>query len=129
MDIWEERTARTAFAFESVSTAGTGSGGSSLVQEHPVGMVGYYWVEHGETPLAHLVSLWVHPSHRSKGLGTGLVEWVVEQVLPPGKDNSGRRLQLQVDQRNKAVTSMYERLGFRSLDDDDGSMEYAPGEQ
>lgn len=54
------------------------------------------------------------------------MKWVVEQVFPPEKDSSERRLQLQVDERNKVVTSMYERLGFRRLDDADGqSMEYA----
>ncbi|KAG8972760.1 hypothetical protein FRC05_009590, partial [Tulasnella sp. 425] len=77
MAIWEERTARTAVAFELATSPDSGPGDEPPLQEHPVGMVGYYWPEQGETPLAHLVGLWVHPTHRGKGLGTALVEWVV----------------------------------------------------
>lgn len=125
MEIWEERTARTAFAFELV-TPPSDQVDESTLHAHPVGMVGYYRVEQGETPLAHLVGLWVHPTHRGKGVGSALVEWAVEQVLPSGTDtaNPRRRLQLEVGERNKQVTSMYERLGFRRLNADGLSMEY-----
>lgn len=128
MDIWEERTARTAFVFELATSPGSDTDNKSTVQEHPVGMVGYYWAEQGETPIAFLVSLWVHPAHRGKGLGSVLVEWVVEQVLPTGTGSASprRRLQLDVDERNKKVIPMYERLGFRRLETDGLFMEYAP---
>ncbi|KAG8917491.1 hypothetical protein FRC01_002409 [Tulasnella sp. 417] len=126
MDVWEERTARTAFAFEPI-TSPVGDKPEATLQEHPVGMVAYYWVEQGETSLAHPVGLWVHPAHRGKGLGSALVEWVVEQVLPSGTSGAslGRRLQLEVDERNKEVTSMSERLGFRKIDTDGRTMQYA----
>ncbi|KAG8945164.1 hypothetical protein FRC04_001143 [Tulasnella sp. 424] len=127
MVVWEERAARTGVAFELTTSPESGSGVEPSLQERPVGMVGYHWAEQGETPLARLGGLWVHPTHRGKGLGTALVEWVVEQVFPPGKESSGCRLQLGVEERNKEVTSMYERLGFRRLDADGRSMEYAVG--
>ncbi|KAG8964849.1 hypothetical protein FRC00_000884 [Tulasnella sp. 408] len=127
MDIWEERTARTAFVFERATSPGNDSGDQSNVQEPPVGMVGYYWAEQGETPTAILASLWVHPAHRGKGLGSALVEWVVGRVLPTGTGSASprRRLQLDVDERNKKVIPMYERLGFRKLETDGLFMEYS----
>ncbi|KAG9039857.1 hypothetical protein FS837_000904, partial [Tulasnella sp. UAMH 9824] len=103
MEIWEERTARTPFVFELATWPENDTDNKSSVQEHPVGMVGYYWTEQGEIPIALLVSLWVHPSHRGKGLGSALVEWVVGRILPYGTDGASprRRLQLDVDERNK----------------------------
>ncbi|KAG8933436.1 hypothetical protein FRC00_013244 [Tulasnella sp. 408] len=123
MEVWQERTARTAFAFELVTLPGSAPGDKSTLHERAVGMVAYHWAEQEETPLAHLVGLWVHPAHRGKDLGSALVEWVVEQVLPSGI--AGSRLQLEVGGRNKGVISMYERLGFRRLDADGWSMDYA----
>ncbi|KAG8916869.1 hypothetical protein FRC01_002816 [Tulasnella sp. 417] len=126
MDVWEERTTRTAFAFELATSPGSAPGDEATLQEHPVGMVAYYWVEPKETPLAHLVGLWVHPAHRGKGLGSALVEWVVAQVLPSWTDNAAPKcmLQLEVGERNKEVIPMYERLGFRRIETDGLFMEY-----
>lgn len=127
MEVWEERTSRTAFAFELVTLPGSAPGDKSTLHERAVGMVAYHWVEQGEAPLAHLVGLWVHPEHRGKGLGSALVEWVVEQVFSSGAVSAeqGRKLQLGVGERNDEVISMYERLGFRRLDAVGRSMEYA----
>ncbi|KAG9044324.1 hypothetical protein FS837_008340, partial [Tulasnella sp. UAMH 9824] len=126
MEVWEERTARTAFAFELVTSPGSAPGDKSTLHERAVGMIAHHWTEQGETPVAHLVGLWVHPAHRGKGLGSALVKWVVDQVFPSGSDcaNQRHRLQLEVGERNEDVISMYDHLGFRRLDLDGRSMEY-----
>ncbi|KAG9044057.1 hypothetical protein FS837_008837 [Tulasnella sp. UAMH 9824] len=126
MEVWEERSARTAFAFELVTLPGSAPGDKSTLHERAAGMIAYHWTEQGEALLAHLVGLWVHPAHRGKGLGSALVEWVVEQVFPSGAVGAekGRRLQLEVGERNKEVISIYERLGFRRLETNRLAMEY-----
>lgn len=68
---------------------------------------GYGYVD-DDTPE---LSMAVEPDHRSKGIGTALLEQLVD-VCP--------RLSLSVDARNPALR-MYERAGFVSVADDGNS--------
>lgn len=65
-----------------------------LTEDNP----GYGFVD-GDTPE---LSIAVTPKHRGHGIGTALLEALVEVVL---------RCSLSVDERNRAV-SLYERFGF-----------------
>ncbi|KAG8985072.1 hypothetical protein FRB90_004950 [Tulasnella sp. 427] len=102
MEVWEERSARTAFAFERPHVE-NGSSNESMAEGRPVGMVGYYWTEEDGRPIALLVGLWVRRTHRGKGIATKLVEWVIGQVFPQGTEKTGQRLRLQVNEGNRGV--------------------------
>lgn len=58
---------------------------------------------------AELMSLWVAPAARGRGIGADLVEtcWTWLQTAAPGF-----RLRLSVRRRNRAARRLYERLGF-----------------
>ncbi|MEK6958535.1 MAG: GNAT family N-acetyltransferase [archaeon] len=58
---------------------------------------------------AEMTSLIVHPGHRKKGLGLGLVKFTLKNV--PDKINL---VILSVDRKNKAAISLYKKAGFTS---------------
>ncbi len=58
--------------------------------------------------VAHLVSVWVDPAHRGRGVAQRLVGAVVAWARGQGV----RRLYLLVTTGNEAATGLYRRLGF-----------------
>ena len=69
--------------------------------DRPVGMVAGWVVDDA----AQLTSMWVAPEARRRGIGTALIERVVEWA-------AGRPLSLRVMDGNQAAVTAYERQGF-----------------
>jgi ribosomal protein S18 acetylase RimI-like enzyme len=61
-----------------------------------------------DTSRAHLLSMWVTPSHRRLGIGRSLVEAILDWAGNQGV----RTLLLQVTSNNDAAITFYRRLGF-----------------
>ncbi len=57
---------------------------------------------------AEVISLGVAPKHRRRGLGEGLMDVAVDDLLEKGI----KRLHLEVDEQNVAAVKLYENLGF-----------------
>jgi len=57
---------------------------------------------------AHLISMWVDPAYRGRGLGRQLVEHVVGWA----RDRGVRRLELWVTAHNHAAVALYAHCGF-----------------
>jgi ribosomal-protein-alanine N-acetyltransferase len=74
------------------------------------GVVGYavIWcvLDHGE-----LANLAVHPGHRNRGLGSLLLDRVIERAGAKGV----RNLYLEVRASNGRAADLYERRGFREI--------------
>ena len=58
--------------------------------------------------LCHLIDLGVTPGWRRRGVGSGLVEAVIEQA----RAASASTVFLEVREQNTAARALYERLGF-----------------
>lgn len=64
---------------------------------------------HESNPEAgHLISMWVAPEARLRGIGTALVDEVIEWAIRRGF----RRLVLDVGEANVAARALYENRGF-----------------
>jgi ribosomal protein S18 acetylase RimI-like enzyme len=61
--------------------------------------------------VAELISLWVDPAYRERGLGRQLVEHVIAWA----GDHGMRRLELWVTEHNAAAIDLYMRNGFRKV--------------
>ena len=57
---------------------------------------------------AHLVSMWVAPSHRRLGVGANLVHAIIAWA----RDQKARTLELIVTSNNAIAINFYSRLGF-----------------
>jgi ribosomal protein S18 acetylase RimI-like enzyme len=57
---------------------------------------------------AHLVSMWVAPAHRGRGVGRLLVKAIIDWA----RSKEIKTLHLMVTSTNDAATRFYERLGF-----------------
>jgi ribosomal protein S18 acetylase RimI-like enzyme len=73
----------------------------------PCGIAGGY-LEKEDSSRAHLVSMWVAPSHRRLGIGCQLIDAVVAWACAQG----ARTLQLTVTSNNDRAIEVYRRLGF-----------------
>jgi len=62
----------------------------------------------GDPEAGYLISLWVAPEARGRGVGAALVHAVVAWATAQGL----RRLFLDVGARNQAAQALYQRLGF-----------------
>jgi pimeloyl-ACP methyl ester carboxylesterase/ribosomal protein S18 acetylase RimI-like enzyme len=58
----------------------------------------------------HLVSMWVDPRHRRRGVGRALAD----QALRWAAEGQAREVVLWVVDQNAAARALYERIGFRS---------------
>jgi ribosomal protein S18 acetylase RimI-like enzyme len=58
---------------------------------------------------AHLVSMWVDPCYRRRGVARALVDRAVRWAA----DHQGREVVLWVVDQNTAARTLYERIGFR----------------
>ncbi|KAJ4475585.1 hypothetical protein J3R30DRAFT_3405850 [Lentinula aciculospora] len=67
-------------------------------------------------PAHVLVSMWVHPEHRRKGLGgrliSGAIDWVKSRTVVVGQ--SAAVLEVLVE--NKEAVELYRRLGFEDIE-------------
>lgn len=73
----------------------------------PCGMAGAL-LSQNDSMQARLISMWVAPTHRQRGVGRELVEEARAWVRARGI----RTLDLMVTSSNKAAIAFYERLGF-----------------
>jgi len=59
----------------------------------------------------HVLSLAVHPLHRRKGVGSGLMK-ALEEVL---KSRGAKRVELEVREDNVEARAFYEKLGYKPV--------------
>lgn len=98
-EVWEQRTRRAA--------SGPQSALFLAMDDRPVGMVGVLQNASDETT-AELVSMWVAPSGRRRGVRAALVGRAVAWA-----DESGyRRVEPWVTRGNESAERLYRRLGF-----------------
>ena len=71
------------------------------------GIAGGY-LHQTDSSRAHLVSLWVAPSHRRLGVGANLVHAIIAWA----RDQKARTLELIVTSNNDIAINFYSRLGF-----------------
>jgi ribosomal protein S18 acetylase RimI-like enzyme len=71
----------------------------------PVGMASATAPENGEVGL---ISMWVAPSARSRGVGAALIEAIADRAGAEG----ATRVALDVRQANRFAIGLYERSGF-----------------
>ncbi|HEY2589448.1 MAG TPA: GNAT family N-acetyltransferase [Tepidisphaeraceae bacterium] len=75
--------------------------------DEPCGIVAGF-LEQDEPTMAHLVSMWVAPTHRRAGVGRLLVNAVIDWMRSRG----ATALRLMVTSNNDVAQRFYERLGF-----------------
>jgi len=75
--------------------------------EDPCGIAAGF-LDEGDPAVAHLVSMWVAPTHRGRGVGRLLVTAVADWA----RSRDARTLRLMVTSCNDAALGFYERLGF-----------------
>ncbi|MFC7550177.1 GNAT family N-acetyltransferase [Plantactinospora sp. GCM10030261] len=80
----------------------------AVLDDQPVGMVSGIPVD-GADGIAELISMWVSPAGRGRGVGVRLVEAVADWARRRG----ARVLRLAVMSDNAAAIALYERAGFR----------------
>ncbi|HVB48568.1 MAG TPA: GNAT family N-acetyltransferase [Burkholderiales bacterium] len=70
-------------------------------------IVGFAVMEFGDER-AHLVLLAVRPAHRRRGIGRGLLEWLLESARSAGMES----VHLELRAGNEAARGFYRALGF-----------------
>lgn len=78
-----------------------------------VGLVGCFGPAPGDPPDAELISMWVDPGWRGRGIGQRLVERVVDWARQRGMES----VVLWVTEGNMPAAALYERCGFRDTGD------------
>ncbi|KAJ3892403.1 hypothetical protein GG344DRAFT_75998 [Lentinula edodes] len=72
-------------------------------------------------PAHVLVSMWVHPEHRHKGLGRLLisqaVDWVKKRVEKPGVEDKRGDVVLEVFEQNTGAVMLYRAMGFEDIEE------------
>jgi len=83
-------------------------GHSFFVAEMDGGLVGYagLWVEGDQ---AHIAKVTVHEDYRRRGIGSALLEYLIDHSLRLGLT----RMYLEVRRSNVAAQQMYRRFGFQ----------------
>ena len=59
----------------------------------------------------HIANIAVSAGHRRRGIGNGMMTWLLEEAVRRGCASSS----LEVRESNLAARSMYSRLGYRSV--------------
>ena len=80
---------------------------SFLVAEADSGIIVGYCVASRENDSAHLLSVGVLPQYRRQGIGTALIEALIQCFA-----SLVRKLMLEVKQGNRGAIRLYEDLGF-----------------
>jgi len=70
-------------------------------------LVGFAIMEFGD-PRAHLMLMAVRPTHRRRGIGRRMLEWLVDSALTAGIES----LHLELRAANDAARRFYRALGF-----------------
>jgi GNAT superfamily N-acetyltransferase len=109
-----EETARRPMSYWEMRARGdTGSEASTLfVAEDKgvwVGLVGGFFEKEGEKRTADLVSMWVDPEYRGRGIGRQLVA----QVIDWARHHGAVGMSLWVTDGNTLAEDLYARCGFR----------------
>lgn len=101
-EYWQDRVRSAAAGHESVLFVAVDS-------DAWIGLVGGVIYEDGGVQVPYLISMWVDPAHRGRGIGRALVEKVIEWAGERGLDD----LVLEVEATNRPAISLYTRCGFR----------------
>lgn len=59
----------------------------------------------------HVANIAVSPGHQRRGIGNGMMTWLLEEAVRRGCASSS----LEVRESNRAARSMYSRLGYRPV--------------
>jgi ribosomal protein S18 acetylase RimI-like enzyme len=102
--LWAVAVLGTVSGTESGTRSGTASG-TGTGESGTAGLVGVHLAER-DTPV--LVSLWVRPEHRGRGVADALVA----EVLRWGGENRWSRVVLRVADGNGAARALFRRHGF-----------------
>lgn len=81
-------------------------------EEDPVGFASWSFI--AERNIYRLHKIYVLPGKQGRGIGKGLIEYVIARIQPKGT----ARLELNVNRHNKAK-DFYIRLGFRVVREED----------
>jgi ribosomal protein S18 acetylase RimI-like enzyme len=94
---------------ERVTTWNSGNSACYLAMEEsvPCGIIAGY-LDKNDPQRAHVVSMWVAPTHRRTGLGSALIE----KIEMWARGLQARELFLLVTSNNAAAFRFYERCGF-----------------
>jgi ribosomal protein S18 acetylase RimI-like enzyme len=74
-----------------------------------IGLVGGWVFEEAGSQVPYLISMWVDPGYRGRGIGQALVEQAIDWVRGRGMDH----LIVEVEATNRNAISLYTRCGFR----------------
>lgn len=70
-------------------------------------LVGFAIMEYGD-PRAHLMLMAVRPTHRRRGIGRRMLEWLLDSALTAGIES----VHLELREGNDAARRFYRALGF-----------------
>jgi ribosomal protein S18 acetylase RimI-like enzyme len=98
-DDWQRRAARL--------DGDRAVGYLAVDDQEPCGIAAGF-LDSNDAGKAHLVSMWVAPTHRNRGVGRRLVD----EAAGWARSRGARTLCLMVTSSNQAATAFYERLGF-----------------
>jgi GNAT superfamily N-acetyltransferase len=111
---FEDEVVRADEAWEAAAARSRGFDTANFFAESDeriVGLVGAY--RSAEEPATiELVSMWVSPDARGRGIGAQLVERVSEWA----REGDARRVALWVMRGNEGAASLYQRTGFAAAD-------------
>jgi ribosomal protein S18 acetylase RimI-like enzyme len=88
----------------------------AVLDGQPVGMAS--GVPTDDATVAELISMWVSPAARGRGVGDQLITSVVEWARGAG----AREVRLSVAEGNDSATALYRRKGFRDTGESAGLM-------
>jgi GNAT superfamily N-acetyltransferase len=86
----------------------------ALEDDRVVGLVGLYLMKEDSNDALWLGWYCVHPTSRGKGVGTLLLEFVIEQAR--SRNKSYLRLYTSTDENEQTAQLLYERYGFHIYD-------------
>lgn len=84
-----------------------GAAFAALEEGRAIALAGIY-VDRADPSVAHLISMWVEPAARGRGLGRGLVE----RALAWASEQGAARVELWITETNQAALRLYESCGF-----------------
>lgn len=96
---WEERAAQWNGERATAYLAWDGNDACGIVA---------CFLDRDDATKAHLVSMWVAPTHRGRGVG----QLLVNKVSDWSRSQRAKTLQLMVTSNNDVAIRFYERLGF-----------------
>lgn len=101
-EYWHDRVRSAAAGEESALFA-------AVDGDEWIGLAGGFIYEEVDARTPYLISMWVDPAHRGRGVGQALVQTVIDWARERGLDH----LVLEVEATNQRAISLYTRCGFR----------------